>query len=146
MGTNQLSCMIALFELLEKHKPGPAAAAAAEAFAGVAMAEMAAEADAAAPTDPAATADPAAAADPAATATEAARQKMEAGAALVKHLEDELEFFSLPECYREDIETSMMVAEDLPYLMFLANGLRNPSGWLLWALRADTRSMLEELD
>ena len=40
----------------------------------------------------------------------------------------------------------MMLAEDVPYLMFLANGLRAPSPWLLWAIRDDTRSMLEELD
>ena len=71
---------------------------------------------------------------------------MESGAAFLKHLEDEAEFFSLPECYREDIEANMMVAEDEPYLKFLANGLRNPSGWLLGHLRADDRSMLEELD
>ena len=82
MATSQLNALIALFELLEKYNPGPAAA---EAFAGVAMAEMAAEADAAAPTDPAATAYPAATTDPAATAAEAARQKMETGAALVKN-------------------------------------------------------------
>ena len=134
--------MIALLELLDKHKPGPAAAAAAaEAFAGAAMA-MAAE------TDAAATAYPAATAHPAATATEATRQKTKTGAhpAATAHPTETAEFFSLPECYREDIEANMMVAEDEPYLTFLANGLRNPSGWLLWALRADTRSMLEELD
>ena len=138
--------MIALLELLQKHKPGPAAAA--EAFAGVAMAEMAAETDAAATAYPAATTTPAATAHPAATTTETTRQKTKTGAhpAATAHPTETAEFFSLPECYREDIEANMMVAEDEPYLTFLANGLRNPSGWLLWALRADTRSMLEELD
>ena len=85
--------MIALVELLEKHQPGPAGAA-AEAFAGLAMAEMAAEADAAATDYPAATAypaattTPAATAHPAATATEATRQNKKAG----EHLEDEADF------------------------------------------------------
>ena len=141
MGTSQLNCMIALRELLQKHKPGPAAAA-AEAFAGVAMAEMAAE------TDAAATAYPAATAHPAATATEATRQKTKTGAhpAATAHPTETAEFFSLTECQRQDYEANMMLAEDVPYLMFLANGLRAPSGWLLWALRDDTRSMLEELD
>ena len=143
MESPQQKCMIALLELLDKHKPGPAAAAAAaEAFAGAAMAEMAAEADAAA------TAYPAATAHPAATATETTRQKTKTGAhpAATAHPTETAEFFSLTECQRQDYEANMMLAEDVPYLMFLANGLRAPSGWLLWALRDDTRSMLEELD
>ena len=142
MESPQQKCMIALLELLDKHKPGPAAAAAAaEAFAGAAMA-MAAE------TDAAATAYPAATAHPAATATEATRQKTKTGAhpAATAHPTETAEFFSLTECQRQDYEANMMLAEDVPYLMFLANAFRGHSEWPSWFLRSDTRSMLEELD
>ena len=146
MSTSQLNCMIALLELLQKHKPGPAAAA--EAFAGVAMAEMAAETDAAATAYPAATTTPAATAHPAATTTETTRQKTKTGAhpAATAHPTETAEFFSLTECQRQDYEANMMLAEDVPYLMFLANAFRGHSEWPSWFLRADTRSMLEELD
>ena len=56
------------------------------------------------------------------------------------------EFFAQPEETREEQENLKMLAHDDRWLMHLAEEWRQPSPWLIWALREGERSCLEELD
>ena len=73
--------------------------------------------------------------------TEAAR-----AAAEDEDEEDFEEFFAQPEETREEQENLKMLAHDDRWLMHLAEGLRQPSPWPLWAIQEGERSCLEELD
>ena len=60
--------------------------------------------------------------------------------------EEEEEIFLHPDEAKEEQERNFMLTNDDRYLTHIAQGLRQPSPWLLWAIREGDRSCLEELD